>query len=258
MFKTIINSVFSSLGYVVSRKRPEPPDTEVRRFIRQVTPNTMVGDAGLESLYSQALHCEAQGIAGAYVECGVWKGGSMGMMALVNRNHGKLPRHLHLFDSFSEICEPDEKLDGKRALREVKMWSKGGQAQGRLIPLKGIYDHLGGAGTVGECRRLLELQIGFDPDRVHYHEGWFQDTLPRSAATIGPIAILRLDSDWYASTKVCLDHLFEQVVPGGFVIIDDYGTYDGCRKAVDEFLAARGLSTYLHPVNDDIRYFIAR
>ena len=80
--------------------------------------------------------------------------------------------------------------------------------------------------------------------------------MAKAAPAIGPIAILRLDGDWYASTKICLEHLYDQVVSGGFVIVDDYGTYEGCRKAVDEFLAARGLHVFLSHVDPDCRYWI--
>ena len=73
---------------------------------------------------------------------------------------------------------------------------------------------------------------------------------------MGPIAILRLDGDWYESTKVCLEHLFDLVVDGGFVIVDDYGAYEGCRTAVDEYLAGRARRPYLSRVNGDIRYLV--
>ena len=80
--------------------------------------------------------------------------------------------------------------------------------------------------------------------------------LPRDIDAVGDIAILRLDADWYASTKICLAYLFDRVVPGGFVIVDDYGTYAGCQRAVDEFIGARERPLYLNPVNADIRYVI--
>ncbi|HJW08688.1 MAG TPA: TylF/MycF/NovP-related O-methyltransferase, partial [Holophagaceae bacterium] len=166
-------------------------------------------------------------------------------------------RDLHLFDAFTEICEPDEKVDGARAVAEVKTWTRNqGGTEGRLKALTGIYDAFGGPGTLEENRTLLETTIGYDPDRIHYHQGWFQDTLPLDAGKIGPIALLRLDGDWYASTKVCLEHLYDHVVSSGIVIIDDYGTYEGCRKAVDEFIAARGLRIFLSHVDPDCRYWI--
>jgi len=227
-----------------------------RAKIALIRGHTMTTLPRLITLYQQVRYCETAGIPGAFVECGVWKGGSVGLMALANLEHGKARRDLHLYDAFTEICEPDEKVDGARAVKEVRAWTKGGGTQGRMQPLTGIYDAMGGPGTLEENRRLLEQVVGYDPARLHYHVGWFQETLPGSAAAIGPIAILRLDGDWYASTKVCLEHLYDQVVPGGVVVIDDYATYDGCRKAVDEFIAARGLKVFLAHVDADCRYWV--
>ena len=80
--------------------------------------------------------------------------------------------------------------------------------------------------------------------------------MPKDAPGIPQIAILRLDGDWYASTMICLEYLYDRVVSGGFVIIDDYGCYDGCRKAVDEFRKARGIVAFLHHVDSDCRYWV--
>ena len=147
-------------------------------------------------------------------------------MALVNLNKGAKRSHLHLFDAFLEICEPDASLDGERAIREVRAFTgKSGLDKGRLVAVSGIYDNMGGPGTLDENCLLLENTIGYLEKFIHYHVGWFQNNLPADHDDIGLIAILRLDGDWYASTKICLDYLFDKVVKGGVVIIDDYGTY---------------------------------
>jgi hypothetical protein len=209
------------------------------------------------TLYQQVAYCERYKVPGAFVECGVWKGGAAGMMALANLQTGSVRRQLHLFDAFQEICEPDSAVDGDRALKEVQqLTGKSGQDKGTLQPLTGIYDFMGGPGTLEENRKLLESTIGYPAESLHYHEGWFQETLPVVHETIGPIAILRLDGDWYASTKVCLEYLFDKVVRGGIVIIDDYGTYEGCRRAVDEFMEREGVQAYLGSIDSDCRYFV--
>lgn len=233
-------------------------EREARARIAVIRGHTMTTMPRLITLYQQVRYLERSGIPGAFVECGVWKGGSVGLMALANLDHGPARRDLHLYDAFTEICEPDEKVDGARAVREARAWSSDGGTQGRLRPLTGVYDAFGGPGTLDENRRLLEEVVGYDPARLHYHVGWFQETVPASAAAIGPIALLRLDGDWYASTKICLEHLYDLVVPGGVVIIDDYGTYEGCQKAVDEFLAARQEPVFLSHVDADCRYWIRR
>lgn len=270
VLKNIVKTVLNRLGVDLVRYR-SPSDAnlgmderlgfeledEATAAIHVVRGHTMLSKRRLVTLYQQVAYCERNGIPGAFVECGVWKGGAMGLMALANLQTVHARRTLHLFDAFKEICEPDAAVDGEQALRETRPFTEGGaEGQGALRPLVGIYDALGGPGTLAENRQLLERTIGYPPEMVHYHVGWFQETLPAVHETIGPIAILRLDGDWYASTKICLEYLFDKVVPGGIVIIDDYGTYEGCRRAVDEFLASRDVKGYLHNVDHTGRYLV--
>lgn len=260
MIKTIVRSVAQKMGYEIRRVgRPaedadpyHPPDplaVPVAAALETVRPYTMLSEARLTTLFRQVVHCDRMGIEGAFVECGTWKGGAVGMMALANKHSGAAPRHLHLFDAFDDICEPDPEVDGKRILDEVRATLGDVPVAGELKPMKGAYDSVGGAGSIEAARELLESKVGHDPGRVHFHKGWFQDTVPGAAAGIGPIALLRLDGDLYYSIKVCLEHLYDQVVPGGFVIIDDYSYYEGCTRAVDEFIAERKLDAYLHPAD---------
>lgn len=258
--KHLVKQALNVFGFEIKRqpssKSPEATpssafDREADEQIALVRAHTMLPYARLYSLYHQAVHCEQIRLPGSFVECGTWKGGAVGLMALANLTHGKARRQLHLFDSFAGIPEPDEAIDGAKAVWEARQ--AGGGAQGQLVPLKGFYEV---AGTLEANRHLLETIIGYDPDCLHYHQGWFQETLPRDVRQIGPIAILRLDGDWYASTKVCLDHLYDLVVSGGFVIIDDYGCYEGCQRAVDEFRERRGINAYLHRIDSQGVYWV--
>jgi O-methyltransferase len=214
----------------------------------------MLNRQRLALLFELVGHVIKTATPGSFVECGVWKGGAVGMMACAAKRFGE-ERDLHLCDAFDDIGEPDGRVDGERAVREV-----GGieRAQGRLQPIKGIYDRFGGHGTIDACRELLEKRINYPSVRLHFHQGWFQQTLPKIGKEIGPIALLRIDADWYASTKICLDNLYERVVQGGAVVIDDYGGYDGCRKAVDEFLAARERHPFLNHVDEECIYWFPR
>ena len=227
---------------------------EIETAIQKVEMHTMLSRERLISLYDQVVFCGQQGIDGALVECGVWKGGAVALMAQASMSHSKDFRHIHLFDSFRGICEPNAQYDGRRALEEVAPYAD--VARGRLEPVQGFYDSVGGFGTLEENRELLEKEIGYPEGFLHYHVGWFQQTVPKSVDSIGAIAVLRLDGDWYESTKICLDYLYDSVQKGGFVIVDDYGTYDGCRRAVDEFIVSRQIRGYLHPVDAACRYLI--
>jgi len=268
--KRFIKKFVNTIGFDITRHRPPREanlnmyeqlgyelESEATECINIVKDNTMLSKRRLVTLFQQVVYCEEHEIPGTFVECGVWKGGAMGMMALANLRQGRRRRHLHLFDSFQEICEPDAGVDGERALREVSEFTgNDSYGKGKLQPVSGIYDRFGGPGTLEENQQLLEKTIGYPKEFIHYHVGWFQNTIPAGHQGIGPIAVLRLDGDWYASTKVCLEYLFEKVVRGGVVIIDDYGTYDGCRRAVDEFMKLKQIQAYLAPIDSDCRFFV--
>lgn len=232
-------------------------ESEANEGIRIVRKNTMMPYVNLLTLYEQAVYCETNNIEGDFVECGVWKGGATGLMAFANLTKGKKRRDIHLFDAFTEICAPDAEVDGDRAVNEIKH-AMGNQAKvaGELQPMTGLYDRFGGPGSLDDNKKLLEQDLKYPKDKIHYHVGWFQDTMPEASKQINKIAILRLDGDWYASTKICLDYLYDKVVDGGFIIIDDYGAYDGCKKAVDEFLANRKINVFINYSSESCRYWI--
>lgn len=225
--------------------------------VKIVRKQTMLPYVNLITLYEQVMYCEKNNIEGDFVECGVWKGGAVGLMALANLKHGSDKRRLHLFDAFEEICAPDAKNDGEFAVNEVKrILGNKAPIKGELVPLKGIYDQFGGPSSIEDCKNLLQNIIGYPSEYTFYHKGWFQNTIPADAAKIEKIAILRLDGDWYESTKISLDYLWDKVVPGGFIILDDYGLYEGCKKAVDEFLLQKKLHYYLNYSSWACRYII--
>ena len=256
----IANAALRPFGLRIGRTANIMPGYDFEREalgrIALIRANTMVSHECLVTLYQQVRHCEINDIPGSYVECGVWKGGAAALMALANLDYGKKRRPIHLFDAFDDICEPDPAVDGEKAIREAMDGAgvERGDLSGRLRPLVGVYSDRGGPGTVEEVATLMNQVVGYDDSCLNFHVGWFQNTLP--TAETGEIAILRLDGDWYASTKVCLEHLYEKVVPGGFVIIDDYGAYEGCRKATDEFMNNRHIRAYLNHVNVDCRYWV--
>jgi O-methyltransferase len=189
--------------------------------------NTMVPYERLSNLYDIAKGCTLPGV---YVECGVWRGGSAAVLAVIGSQQG---RETYLFDSFEGLPEP-EQIDGKRALKRVG--GKGGgrlQSTGELVADESV------------VRALLFQRLRLPEKGIFIHKGWFQNTLPVVKASMPQIAILRLDGDWYDSTKVCMDELYDQVVPGGHIVVDDYGHYEGCRRAIDEFRTARVIDTPL-------------
>jgi O-methyltransferase len=208
----------------------------IKKAARQVCDHTMISFDRLASLWLQVRYLDCNRIPGALVECGVAAGGASAMMALAHMASSSAPkRQLHLFDSFQGLPAPG-KYDGPSAA----------DFTGKL------------AFPRETSERLLRDVVKYDMVLARYHCGWFQETLPRDAESIGPIALLRLDGDWYESTKVCLESLYQQVVPTGIVAIDDYGYWRGCRKAVDEFTARLPQPFMLHRIDDCGRYWVKR
>ncbi len=203
---------------------------------------TMVSYRGLSNIYELAMSAERNKLEGCFVECGVWRGGCAAVMAWVARRFAS-NRKIWLFDSFKGLPEPTEN-DGRMAKE-----ASGNRTQGRLKSTNIC---------VASRRDMLRLfsSLKLLSDNIMIEGGWFQDTLPRFKDKIGHITILRIDCDWYESTKCCLENLYENVVSGGYIIIDDYGYWQGCKKATDEFLAkARIDSSLLKRVDGGCYYF---
>jgi len=203
---------------------------------------SLVGWQGLEVTYDCARRAISEGVPGGLVECGVAQGGSALLLALVNREFGRDERMLWLFDSYEGLPDPTkDDYKGDKTGTHVRPLPKGSCL-----------------GTYEEVSRLLFVQNQISPQAVCMGKGWFQDTLPVARAKIGPIAVLRLDGDWYESTKVCFENLFDQVSNNGFVILDDYFSCFGCKKATDEFLAAREKAYPIIPDGRGGAYFQVR
>ena len=191
--------------------------------VRLVSPYTMTSREGLLWTRRIALWAVDNNIPGSFVECGVARGGCSALMALIARDEGK-HRKTWLFDSF-EGLPPQSELDGKQKSVRHKDRRANDLAEGYCY------------GSYEDVYQLLFDKLGLSRDAVIMVKGWFQDTLPDWKSKAG-IAVLRLDGDWYESTKCCLENLYENVSVGGYVIIDDY-SLPGCRLAVDEFIAGK-------------------
>lgn len=217
---------------------PELPEWRESRDLPQilcrVRPFTMVPRDSLVDLARQVRVVLEQGIPGEFVECGAWRGGSSFLMAEVLKQAGISDRRVWLFDSFEGI-QPPEAVDGPAA----QTW-----AQNKEGPM--YFDNL--RAPVEGVRRSAE-ELGVAP-LTRMVPGWFDKTLPATRGDIGKIALLRIDADWHASVKCCLDNLYDQVTDGGFVVFDDYYTWDGCAVAVHEFLGARGLNHRIESVGE--------
>ena len=220
-------------------------EQQARKALELVEDYTMTSYERMMTLWNQVRYLDRAGIPGALVECGTWRGGACGMMALAHRTSGNPGRQIHLFDSFEGLPEPDSNVDGERAINYAA-----GHASGNLASIERCI------GLLEDNQSLMQKIVQYPEDLTAYHVGWFENTVPEARKSLGPIALLRLDGDWYASTKVCLENLFSLVPTGGMVVIDDYGHWEGCRKAVDEFLSSLRQPMFLNYVDKTARYVI--
>lgn len=190
-----------------------------------VRPLTMVADSAVQFTAAEAARLIAAGIPGVLVECGTWRGGcSLAMLLAQRAAFGRVVRPVYLLDSFAGL-PPATERDGPLA----RAWQADTDSPG-------YHDNC--AASEAQLRADLAA-FGFAPGEYHVHPGWFADTLPPLAASLGaaPIALLRLDGDWFDSTLACLRHLEPLVATEGTVLIDDYYAWDGCARAVHAYLA---------------------
>jgi O-methyltransferase len=222
-----------------STERPDYSAAD-NKILAQVRSFTMTSQERVIAVVDAARHIARSHIArsrirGDVVECGVWRGGSAMAAALAFSECGDIERDFYLFDTFEGMTEPaeiDRRFDGapagedyKAAVAEHGSWCRAG---------------------LDDVRLNME-STGYPAGRIHYVRGRVEDTIPASSPR--EIALLRLDTDWYESTKHELEHLYSRLVLGGILIIDDYGHWSGCRRAVDEFLASKEKPPFLSRID---------
>jgi O-methyltransferase len=204
---------------------------------------TMTSPQRCLRLWKQCQEIFQRKIPGAIVECGVWRGGSAALMALAARHYGET-RDFHLFDSFEGLPEPSAADDA------ASIAYSGGRSSGQLVPIGEC------TADVDQVKTLLFKNLDLDPAAFHFHIGWFQSTVPSASPAIDGIALLRLDGDWYESTKVCLEEFYPKLVSGGTIILDDYFAWKGCRDATEEYRARHDITTPMTRIDDAAAYWL--
>jgi len=236
--KTIVHKSLRSVGLDIMRHRAGesyPPDFGVDdvEIIRHVRPWTMTSVERIYALIQAVHYVSRSAIDGAIVECGVWKGGSMAAVARTLVQLNDVNRDLYLFDTFEGMPPPtgeDVDYSGGRASVILK---KDPAYYCNDAPLDGV-------------KKVL-YDTGYPAAKIHFVKGNVKDTLPRQAPR--SLSLLRLDTDWYASTKHELTHLFPILSKGGVLVIDDYGHWKGSRQAVDEYFEEHRIPILLNRID---------
>lgn len=227
-----IKKIFQAMGYdIVPKRWSEVPEYKSKGFdegflplYEQCQDYTMTSAEKMFALYRAVRYINANAIDGAIVECGVAAGGSMMMAALTSIASGNIDREIWLYDTFAGMPEPADRDVNYRGDAARLQWTASQTA-----------DHNEWCYASLESVRANMALTGYPPGRLHFIKGQVEETIP--GETPEKIALLRLDTDWYASTKHELKQLYPLLCEGGVLIVDDYGHWEGCRQATDEFFS---------------------
>jgi O-methyltransferase len=235
-----VNWIFRPLGYRFDRIRhlaadaKLPADFEPAEVedLKAVLPYTLTSPERIVSLSRAVRHVIENKIPGDFVECGVWKGGSVMEILRTLLRLGDQSRHIYLFDTFAGMTAPtadDVSYDGEVAEDTYIKVNR------KLITV-----------SLSDVKRAV-LALGYDASKIHFIEGDILQTVPAQAPKT--IALLRLDTDWYESTIHEMNHLYPRLSSQGILIVDDYGHWKGSKKAVDEYLATHQLPLFLNRID---------
>jgi hypothetical protein len=254
MFKTVkrgIRNALRGLGYeLVWTKSINPLDTylpavhpdfddSTAALCRYVQPFTMTSKERIFSLSKSIEYIVKHDVPGDIVECGVWKGGSMMAVARTLMELGAR-RRLHLFDTFEGMSPPTD----------VDVNVYGWKAADRVVAVLKETNEPMNYAPLDEVKCNLRL-TGYDEGLIAFVQGKVEETIPASAPD--RIALLRLDTDWFESTYHELNHLYPRLSVGGVLILDDYGHWQGSRKAVDQYIDEHNLKVLLHRIDYSAR-----
>lgn len=235
----LLKSALRRLGYDLVRYSPGWDLTAIRdmtdaekKIISDAKPFTMTSVERMAALVDAVSYLVRCNIPGDIAECGVWRGGSMMAVASTLLALGDRSRSLYLYDTFEGMPAPtdkDKSFDGVTANEQLGQSPRG----------TGIWCYAG----LDDVRNNI-LSTGYPEDKIHLIKGKVEDTIPRHLPP--GLSLLRLDTDWYESTKHELRHLYPLLSRRGILVIDDYGHWQGARKAVDEYFAGKDGGIFLH------------
>ncbi len=236
--KQFLKKCVKRFGYDIIRL-PADLTAEEKEILLAVSPFTMTSAERVVCLIRATKYIVENCIEGDFVECGVWRGGSMMVVAHTLKRLGDTTRKLYLYDTFAGMSKPTEKdirFDGTSAQRLIET----------------VYKDAG-AWCYADKHEVAKnlLSTAYPESNVLLVEGKVEETIPR---TLPPqISLLRLDTDWYESTRHELTYLYPKLVKNGVLIIDDYGHWLGSKQATDEYFEQRPLKPFLQRVGYDCR-----
>lgn len=249
MIRSLINVAERMCGVrivrIASERKTRLADLShmMQETVERAQPYTMTSPERLAALCMAVEYVVANEIPGSFVECGVWRGGSSMAAAWTYCRLQRNDVDLFLFDTFEGMSEPGKEDIDATSARPAE----------ELLANSSLGAEVWAYAPIWDVMQNLE-RTGYPSHKIHFVKGKVEDTVPAQAPE--QIAILRLDTDWYESTKHELIHLFPRLSRNGILIIDDYGAWTGARKAVDEYFSERGIKPYLSRIDFTGRIYV--
>jgi O-methyltransferase len=236
--KKIFNLFFKEFG----DKKPVGPNySDFTKFdldvIELTSEYTLTNPERIVSLIKATEYVVKNDIPGSIVECGVWKGGSVMAILHTLNNLSVSDRNVYLYDTFEGMSEPTELDKTYRGESASKAFKKKNE----------VWDKIECYSSIEEVKKNL-FSVGYNEEKIQFKKGKVEDTISKDNLP-NEISLLRLDTDWYESTKHELEFLFPKLVKGGVLIIDDYGHWEGCKRAVDEYFKEKNIKIFLNRVD---------
>lgn len=208
-------------------------------------PYTMTSDERLWALIQAVRYVNLNRIPGVLVECGVWRGGSAMAMALTSMSTGDIDRQIWLYDTFKGMTSPTDSDVELHTGRSASELLKG------TPPTPG--NNVWAIASLEDVKTNL-ASTNYPTSRIKYKVGDVAKTLLQDLPS--EVAVLRLDTDWFESTRFELQRLYPNLVRGGVIIVDDYGHWGGARRAVDLYLSEIGSRPLIHRIDYSGRLWV--
>ena len=246
MISNFIRPIFNKIGLQITKYNQYPNDfsTSDKKIWENVKPFTMTSPESIKVLIDAVKYVIDNKVEGVFVECGIWKGGSAMAMILALKELGVVNKDIYLYDTFSGMVAPSD----------IDVSNQWGSAK-KIFSLRKITNNTSTwcLAPLNEVKKNLATTL-YPDTNIHLIKGDVEKTIP--AILPKKISLLRLDTDWYKSTKHELKHLFPLLSKNAVLIIDDYGCWEGAKKAIDEYISENNLCLFLSRIDSSVRVLI--
>lgn len=245
--KDVLTNIIKNTGQklidISSKDLPSKMDPDFQVIYDKCKEMTLTSEERMFALYTATQYITKSNIPGDIVECGVWKGGSTMLAALTLLSLKNTKKSIYMYDTFSGMSKPsdvDIDYEGTHSKKKWRSSQKENYNEWCFSSLEEVKENM--------------LSTGYPVDKLYFIEGKVESTIPKTIPQ--KISILRLDTDWYESTYHELQYLYPKLSKNGVLIIDDYGHWKGCRKAVDKYLEEKNINLLLNPIDYTARIAI--